>query len=439
MPRLLAAFIALCMALLGALPVYANNVKVLRVGKHENNTRVVFEFTDKQGLLPKKVFTLQSPDRVVVDFPNTKFMQKLESIELPPGVIVQGLRQGQFDNSTVRLVIDLAQPAKTSTFSLKANKQQGARLVLDLIPTKARVKISAAVKKPPEPVAKATPKASASPAKPAEKPAQAKPKANEPITITQKGGPIVIDQPTATPSIVASGKKRRDKVVVIIDPGHGGVDPGAIGKSKSYEKDVVLSLGLQVRDIINDTPGYVAYMTRDRDIFIPLAQRVRTAQRRKADLFVSIHADSHANRDVRGGSVYVLSETASDKEAERLARVANEGDMVAGIDLSEEEDQQVRNILIDLVQRETMNKSAIFAREMISEMNNMVKMKSTEPRFAGFRVLKAPEVPSILVEASYMSNPDDEAMLNSEKAQKRLAASIARGIFNYSRKYLNAE
>lgn len=435
MPRLLAVIITTFLALWGALPVYAaNDVKTLRVGKHENNTRVVFEFTGKQTLSPQKLFSLQNPNRVVIDFPNTKFMSKLDNVELPAGVIVQGLRQGQFDNDTVRLVIDLSQPAKTSTFSMKMTKQQGPRLVLDLIPTKVRVKVSSSVKKTTT-VKKET-------VKPIQKPATkiTNPKADkeEPLNITESGGAIVIEQPMATPNIVATGKKRRDKVVVIIDPGHGGVDPGAIGKSKSYEKNVVLSIAQNVRDIINDTPGYMAYMTRDRDIFIPLAQRVKTAQRRKGDLFVSIHADSHANREVRGGSVYVLSETASDKEAERLARVANEGDMVAGIDLSDEEDQ-VRDILIDLVQRETMNKSAIFAREMINELNNVVKMKSTEPRFAGFKVLKAPEVPSILVEASYMSNPDDESMLNSEKAQKRLAASVARGIFNYSRKYLNAE
>jgi N-acetylmuramoyl-L-alanine amidase len=312
---------------------------------------------------------------------------------------------------------------------MKAAQNRGPRLVLDLIPSKARVKMAQSVKKPSPAERRSSAQPTASPKQ--ERPAEA-------INITQAGGPIVIEQPSANPSIITSGKKRRDKIIVVIDPGHGGVDPGAIGKNKTYEKDVVLSISKQVRDIINDTPGYMAYMTRDRDVFIPLAQRVRTAQRKQADLFVSIHADAHANREIRGGSVYVLSETSSDKEAERLARLANEGDMVAGIDLSEEDDQ-VRDILIDLVQRETMNKSAVFAREMLNEMNRVVKMRSTEPRFAGFRVLKAPEVPAILIEASYMSNPEDEKMLNNAKAQKRLADSIARGIFNYSRKYLNAE
>jgi len=431
MPRFLAIFALLFSTLLAPVAWCANaEIKSLRVGKHDSNTtRVVFEFTGKQTLTPQKLFTLQNPDRVVVDFPLTKFTTKVEKVKIDKGLVVSNLRQGQFDKDTTRLVIELAQPVKTSTFSMKATKSQGPRLVLDLIPTKARVKISQSVKKQPQ----------AAKTSITQKTAKAT-KENVPdeVNITQSGGPIVIEQPSATPSIVATGKKRRDKVVIIIDPGHGGVDPGAIGKSKSYEKDVVLAIGKEVRDIINDTPGYIAYMTRDRDIFIPLAQRVKTAQRKKADLFISIHADSHANRDVRGGSVYVLSETSSDKEAERLARLANEGDMVAGIDLSDEDDQ-VRDILIDLVQRETMNKSAIFAREMLNEMNSVVKMKSTEPRFAGFRVLKAPEVPSILIEASYMSNPDDESMLNNEKAQKRLAASIARGIFNYSRKHLNAE
>ena len=431
MPRFLALFALLISTLFAAVALCANpDIKSLRVGKHDNNiSRVVFEFAGKKTLTPQKVFTLQNPDRVVVDFPLTKFTTKVEKIKIANGLVITNLRQAQFDKDTTRLVIELAQPVKTSTFSMKATKSQGPRLVLDLIPTKARVKISQSVKKQPTPNNVVVQKTS---------PPVKKAASSEAVNITQTGGPIIIEQPTATPSIVATGKKRRDKIVVIIDPGHGGVDPGAIGKSKSYEKNVVLAIGKEVRDIINNTPGYVAYMTRDRDVFIPLAQRVKTAQRKNADLFISIHADAHANREVRGGSVYVLSETSSDKEAERLARLANEGDMVAGIDLSEEDDQ-VRGILIDLVQRETMNKSAVFAREMLNEMNTVVKMKSTEPRFAGFRVLKAPEVPSILIEASYMSNPDDESMLNNEKAQKRLAASIARGIFNYSRKHLNAE
>lgn len=418
MSKLLAIFTLGVAVVLAVSVAGATDIKTLRVGKQSNNnTRVVFEFTGKDTLAPKKLFTLHNPDRVVIDFPLVQFKQKTSDITLPPGVIVIGLRQGQFNATTLRLVLDLAQGVKTNTFSLKATKTQSPRLVVDLIPTQGRVKLAASVKRPKVEKNKT--------------PAQS-------LILSSNNRPIVIENPTATPSLIATGKKKHSRTIIIIDPGHGGVDPGATGKRKTYEKDVVLAIALELKKIINDTPGYVAYTTRDHDIFIPLAQRVKTAQRRKGDLFVSIHADAHANREVRGGSVYVLSETASDKEAERLARVANEGDLVAGIDLSDEDDQ-VRDILIDLVQRETMNKSAVFARELINELNGVVKMKSTEPRFAGFRVLKSPEIPSALVEMSYISNPDDEAMLNNPNAQKKLAASVARGIFNYSRQYLNAE
>lgn len=226
MPRILAFMIAMFLALMGAASAWAaTDIKTVRVGKQDGNTRVVFEFTGKQTLTPQKVFTLQNPDRVVVDFPNTKFMQKVDNIALPKGLVVSNLRQGQFDNDTLRLVIDLTQPVKTSTFTIKATKQQGPRLVLDLIPTKVRVKVSQSVKK--QPVKEKVETIKVTTTKPVPKV-----EADDTINITQSGGPIVIDQPTATPSIVATGKKRRDKIIVIIDPGHGGVDPGVMTAGK---------------------------------------------------------------------------------------------------------------------------------------------------------------------------------------------------------------
>ena len=398
----------------------APQVVAARVGVEAGKTRLVIEFAPGTKIQPPKLLHLSKPDRVVLDFPTLQFKTNVAALALPPGAVIKKVRAGAFSTQVTRVVLELTQPTKTKLFSLAGNRQQGPRVGVDFFPTTPRVQVKEVVRRP---TTRPTP-AAVSPS--AEIPAGGR---------TASDGTIVI-QGEVTPVVTAVAGKKRRPVVVVIDPGHGGVDPGAIGKGKTYEKDVVLAVAKAVRDELLATPGYKVYLTRERDVFVPLAERVRIAQRRQADLFVSIHADAHANREIRGGSAYVLSEVASDAEAERLARIANEGDLVAGIDLSEE-DSDVRNILIDLVQRETMNKSAVFARFILEEKGKVVKLRSTEPRFAGFRVLKAPEIPSVLCELSYMSNPQDEKMLNTPAAQARLAGAIARGIIGYAQRYLD--
>lgn len=386
----------LCIA---AVPTHATIVKQVRLGQHDEKTRLVLEST--RPLTPK-VFTLPSPPRVVMDFPIVEFTHSLTSVKRPPGSLVKRMRQGHFKPRVIRMVLDVKQPVKVTRFNIPANGEFGHRLVLDLQPSDQNELRTAhyAEIRAAEPEVKAK-KRSVFSKKPSKK----------------------------------RLKRPGDDFIVMIDPGHGGVDPGAVGYRKTYEKDVVLGVGQYLKKMLDAKPGVKAYLTRDKDVFVKLADRVRKAQEVNADLFVSIHADAHHNRRVNGGSVYVLSEKSSDKEAARLARVANEGDMVAGVDMSHEA-LDVRDILIDLTQRETMNQSALLARHVLKELGTVTRLRKTKTMFAGFRVLKAPEIPSVLVELNYISNKNEEGRLRSRAYQKKLAEALARGITGYTGKYL---
>jgi N-acetylmuramoyl-L-alanine amidase len=238
---------------------------------------------------------------------------------------------------------------------------------------------------------------------------------------------VTTTEPPAAPSKVPNAKP-----VVVIDPGHGGVDPGATSLSGAFEKNIVLALGLEVRDILNRNGKVQAIMTRDSDFFIPLRERVAIARAHHADLFMSLHADTVTDPTIRGLSVYTLSQNASDAEAQALADKENKSDIVAGIDLSNES-AEVTNILIDLVQRESMNKSAVFATDIIHsvqrETHNVLEVNTH--RFAGFAVLKAPDIPSVLVENGYLSNVQDEQNLRKSEYRAKLATALAKAIEGY--------
>lgn len=220
------------------------------------------------------------------------------------------------------------------------------------------------------------------------------------------------------------------KAVVVIDPGHGGVDPGALGVSGIYEKHITLAMAREVKSQLERSGRYKVHLTRDRDIFIRLRERVAIARQYGADLFISLHADSVANPQLAGLSVYTLSQTASDGEAQSLADKENKADLLAGIDLSHES-ADVANILIDLAQRETMNRSAGFAGGVVDELGRETTLLGNTHRFAGFAVLKAPDVPSILVELGYLSNPNEERQLRQPDYRAKLAKGISRAIDRY--------
>lgn len=361
----------------------------LRVGQHGKNTRFVLNLSQKVDF---EVFTLADPYRIVIDFPEVAW--ELDPATRASAGLVKGFRFGLFRPGRSRMVVDLSGPgAIANKFLLPPEGTRGYRLVLDIAPTDRAKYLATA----------GWPEASEASADEAE------------------------------PEVDSLVRPTTAKRTVIIDAGHGGVDPGATGIDGTLEKDLVLSLAKSLRDTLEKSGKYTVVMTRDSDIFLSLKARVAVARRAKADLFVSLHADSApGSAFVRGASVYTLSETASDKEAEALAKSENQSDVIAGVDLSKEGDI-VTSILIDLAQRETKNNSAKFAQMLVPELQRAGEVTQKSHRFAGFRVLKAPDVPSVLIELGYLSNRLDESVMNTNRWRKRMADSIARAIDTYFR------
>jgi len=236
---------------------------------------------------------------------------------------------------------------------------------------------------------------------------------------------------TPPPPAVAAPAPARgadSKRVVIVDAGHGGIDPGTLGRNGTREKDVVLSVARELRKGLEATGRYKVQLTRDGDVFIPLRERVNIARLAQADLFVSLHADSNDHRDIRGASVYTLSEDASDREAASLAEKENMSDVLAGVDLSGD-NSPVASILIDLAQRDTMNRSVRFAERVITILPRATMVKPISPhRSAGFAVLKAPDIPATLIELGYLSNSADEAEMGKAAWREKVAASLVTAI-----------
>jgi N-acetylmuramoyl-L-alanine amidase len=360
----------------------------VRVGVHSDKTRLVVDLSEQVAF---NLFTLADPYRVVVDLPEISWQTSIDALRRSGG-LVTSLRFGHFKAGQSRIVLDLSRPARVEgSFVLPGQNDQPSRLVLDLKAVDRDTFMASL--QPPAPVA---------------------------------------SEPAVAPVPILKPKRRQTgKFIVVVDPGHGGVDPGAIGLSGGYEKNVTLSFARQLRGELLKLGGFDVRLTRDRDVFIPLRGRVEFARRVEADLFISIHADSIGNRNVRGGGIYTLSETASDKEAAALAAKENRVDVIAGVDLNQHDDD-VASILIDLTQRETMNYSARFASALVPELSQHIRMRRKPHRFAGFRVLKAPDVPSVLIELGYLSNREDERMLRSSRSRTAIAASIARAVKNYA-------
>lgn len=228
----------------------------------------------------------------------------------------------------------------------------------------------------------------------------------------------------------STDRKHDGRPIIVIDPGHGGVDPGATSVSGVYEKTITYGMARELQRQLEKTGHYRVRLTRERDIFIPLRDRIAISRRYNADLFISLHADVVKDPDIHGLSVYTLSQDASDTEAQSLADKENKADLIAGVDLSHES-SDVTNILIDLAQRETMNRSAVFAGSVVEELQREIPLLANTHRFAGFAVLKAPDVPAVLIEMGYLSNPTDEMNLRQTDYRSKLARSITRAVDRY--------
>lgn len=370
----LAGCLGLALAAVGASAAKPVTVKDVRIWAGPDGTRLVFDLSEPAE---HNVLTLENPDRVVVDIPAAT----LESERvLPEGQgFVKQLRAGAQPNGDLRVVVDLTGPAQPKTFTVGPQQSYGHRLVLDLTPGKGTV---------------------------AAAPSQ--------------------------PSVVkaAADAHGRD-IVIAIDAGHGGVDPGSIGKRGTYEKHVTLAIAKRLKDRIDREPGMRAILTRDNDTFVEHRERIARARRQQADMFVSVHADSYTNRSVAGSSVYVLSARgASDESARWLADRENAADLIGGVTL-DDKDSVLASVLLDLSQGASMSASVDAAELVMQELYKIGNITNRGVKHAGFLVLKSPDIPSMLVETAFISNPTEEARLLDPKHQQRLAEAIHQGVREY--------
>ncbi len=355
-----------------------------RLGGDEAQTRFVMDFSRKIEL---RAFTLADPYRVVIDIPQVVFQLPPKTGESGRGLI-KAFRFGLVMQGGSRLVFDLSKPAKVEkAFVVDSTDTAPARLVLELSPTDRASFLRRTV-------------------------------------IDNRAVPT-----DATAAKATTAKDGDPRPLVVLDPGHGGLDTGTKGPSGEEEKDIVLTFAQRLRERLEKSGKFRVLLTRRDDTFVALADRVRIAREAGATLFVSIHADSlpHGEGDAQGASIYTLSDTATDSEAARLAEKENRADVIAGVDLKSEPDD-VAGILIDLAERETKSFSTQFAHKLATEMKSVTRMHKKPLKSAGFRVLRAPDIPSVLVELGYVSNRQDLQLLLSEPWRNRTADSMAQAI-----------
>ncbi len=361
------------------------SVQGTRVWTDPEKTRLVFETS---SAITHRIFPLDEPDRLVIDLDDATMQSNLPNVDLGDTVLI-GLRGGVRGESHLRIVLDLKQPVRAKSFALSPNERYGHRLVIDLTP-----KDGSSVRR--------------------------------------------VALPSFPNSAVRKGDTRRGRgpaIIVAIDAGHGGEDPGAIGAGGTLEKDVTLAVARELAKLINREPGLEALMIRDGDYYVGLRDRIAIAREGRADLFVSIHADAFANAKAKGSSVYTISHGgASSDAATWLANRENSADQIGGVDFSTGDDL-LANVLMDMTQNATMEHSTEAAAMVLANLGRVGVVHRSDVQRAGFAVLRAPDVPSILVETAFISNPDDEKRLRDRGHQRELAEAILAGVLGYFRKY----
>ncbi len=398
------------------------SVLSVRVWPAADYTRVTLEH---DAPLKFTHFTVENPDRLVVDIEGVEFNSVLDSLARKIATddpYIKLLRAGRFKPGVVRLVIELKAKVAPQVFEVKPAGEYGHRLVLDIYPltpvdplmslVEGRKDAVEPLKLEAEAKAQETPAQAPAPAKKAE--TAPAPEAPEIRTSRKSGKPIV------------------DRLVTItLDPGHGGEDPGAVGRGGTYEKNVTLAVARRLKARLDAEPNMRAVLTRDSDFFVPLQMRVQKARRVQSDLFLSIHADAWVKPDARGSSVFVLSERgASSTQARLLAQRENEADMIGGVNLGAK-DLFLARTLLDLSQTATINDSLKLGKYLLGELGSVNTLHKNSVEQAGFAVLKAPDIPSALIETAFISNPDEERRLNDDAYQDKLADAIVRGIRQY--------
>ena len=342
----------------------------MRMSANDERSRLVF---DLDGPVAHQVFTLEGPHRVVLDIEDVRLTGDLPA-EPPAPSLIRRIRSAPRGGDSLRVVLDMKQAARPKTFLLQPNGEHGHRLVVDVINPTA----------------------------------------------------VAGSEPGKTPS----GKPRRD-LVIAIDPGHGGKDPGAIGRSGSYEKHITLAVGQRLKRVLDGTPGFRAVLTREGDVYMGLRERMDKARAAQADLFISLHADAFRDPRARGSSVYALSLNGASSEAARwLAERENAADLVGGVSLGDK-DEMLASVLLDLSQSATIESSLEVGNEVLQEIGGVNRIHKHSVQQAAFVVLKSPDIPSILVEAAFISNPKEERRLQTAAHQQKLAEAIRDGVVDY--------
>ena len=391
-----AAVVSLLVAVVAASAQVTSSLTGVRVGQHDGMTRLILDLTEPTTF---KIFALSGPPRVVIDLPALHWAMGERSFVVGHSGVVR-LRYGQFRPDTSRIVVDLDQPLAVRQARMLAADAEGTaphRLVLEFVPIALSAYEAAA--RPPKPVLRAKPAAPA--------------------------GPVPLPKLKPAPKPV--------RHLIAIDAGHGGRDPGAIATNGLREKTLALAFARELRTVLVESGRYQVVMTRDGDRKIRLKRRVVIARNAGADLFLSIHLDRLENRDVRGASVYTLSDEASDVETAELAARENKADIVADVDLTDGYDEDVAKVLISLVQQNTMNCSAALAATLLPELERVAPLIRRPHRFGDFRVLKAPDIPSVLVELGFLSNDQDAERLTSKTHRRALAGAILNALDTYFR------
>jgi N-acetylmuramoyl-L-alanine amidase len=436
---------------------FGGTIVAVRVWPAADYSRLTIE--SDQALVARQSIA-QDPPRLVIDIDQLELSPALRELvgKVQPGdPFIAGVRVGQNQPRVVRLVIDLKQPVTPQQFTLAPVAAYRHRLVFDLYPTEARDPLLALIRERETAASQAAqtlqdtlgefigridkPVSAALPLPGAMSPGGVSPggvasalpgRAGLPATAAAASPPLSSPAPPAD-TVAPDEQRLIDRLVIVaIDPGHGGEDPGAIGPTGLREKDVVLAVALQLRDRINSVPGMRAMLTRDADFFVPLHERVRKARRVQADLFVSIHADAFFTPQARGASVFALSANGATSAAARwMANKENAADAVGGLNTIAVKDSQVLRAMLDMSTAAQIKDSLQIGREVLDRIGKVGALHKRSVEQAGFAVLKAPDIPSILVETAFISNPDEEALLRDPAYQQRLVEALHTGIRRY--------
>jgi N-acetylmuramoyl-L-alanine amidase len=435
----------LLLSVFGGLPARAAQILAVRVWPAEDYTRVTLE---NDTNLKAEHFLVPDPPRLVVDIDGLQLNDTLKGlvakIESNDPYIKQ-VRVGQNRPNVVRLVFDLKEAIKPQVFTLAPVAEYKHRLIFDLYPIREADPIAALIEKGEWSPGDGTPTAVAAQPVPSAQPVAPDPIARleaeiAGMTGTPPARPVQPMPPPAAPGTPpprpharadAPANNVMRMVTIALDPGHGGEDPGAIGPSGTREKDIVLAVAKKLKTRLEALPNTRVMLTRDGDYFVPLGTRVEKARKVQADLFVSIHADAFIEARARGSSVFVLSEKGASSTAARwLATDQNKADMIGGVNLARH-DRQLASVLFDLSTTAQINDSLKLGKAVLGEIGGINRLHKASVEQAGFAVLKAPDIPSILVETAFISNPEEEAKLKDDGYQEQLATAITKGIKRY--------